>query len=114
MWPSSVRSALRKLEARGDRLEESADSGAGAACAADGAFLDQALVARQDLTAGPALAGDGAQPKFRHRGDAGERFAAEAEGLDAGEVVDGGQLAGAVAFDGHGHFVGRGCRSRRR
>ena len=98
---------LEELKASRDGPEELADGGAGAAGAADGAIFDQALVARQDLSAGLAVAGDGAQPQFRHRGNAGQRLAAKSQGLDACEVVDGGQLAGAVAFDGHGNFVGR-------
>ena len=87
--------------------KEAANGDAGAAGAADGSFLDDALVAGEDLAAGLALGGDGPEGQLRHGGDAGEGFAAEAEGLDAGEVVDGGQLAGAVAFDGEGDLVGR-------
>ena len=98
---------LEELKASRDGPEEPADGGAGAARAADGAFLDQALVARQELSAGLAVAGDGAQPKFRDGGDAGQGLAAESQGLDACEVVDGGQLAGAVAFHRHRHFSGR-------
>ena len=98
---------LEELEAGGDGSEEAADGDAGAAGAADGPLLDDALVAGEDLAAGLALGGDGSQREFGHGGDAGEGLAAEAESLDAGEVVDGAELAGAVAFDGEGDLVGR-------
>ena len=97
---------LEELKAGGDGAEKAADGDAGAAGAADGPLLDDALVAGEDFAAGLALGGDGSQREFGHGGDAGEGLAAEAEGLDAGEVIDGAELAGAVAFDGEATWSG--------
>ena len=52
---------LEEFEASRDGAEEAAHGDLGAAGAADGAFLDDALVAGEDLAAGLALGGDGSQ-----------------------------------------------------
>ena len=52
---------LEELKAGRDGAEEAADGDPGAAGAADGAFLDDAFVAGEDLAARLALGGDGSQ-----------------------------------------------------
>jgi len=58
---------------------------------------DRIVAGRHPVPGSPGVShrGDG---QLGHGGDAGERFAAESQRADAGQVVHGAQLAGAVAL----------------
>ena len=53
-----------------------------------------------DLDAARRAAGAGAQPQVRHRRDARQRLAPEAERGDGGEIAEAADLAGRMALDG--------------
>ncbi len=96
---------LEELAARGHVEEEIAhlDRRAGRAAARGDAGRAAALDADQGALFGVAAAR--AQLEAAHRGDAGERLAAEAEAAQVREVVHRGDLAGGVAEDGEAGVV---------
>lgn len=88
-----------EFAAGGEVEEEVSDFNDGAVGIAAVANVDEFAAVDFDLGAGEGVGLFGGEAETRDAGDAGEGFAAEAEGVDGGEVFFGADFAGGVAFE---------------
>ena len=89
----------QELAAGGDVVEEVADLDGGAGGAAAVLDVDELAAVDFDFGAGEGVAAAGGEAEAGDAGDAGQGLAAEAEGVDGGEVFFDADFAGGVAFE---------------
>ena len=105
-WPDSVRGSFRNLSRAGVAKKRSRTSTRvpGGCAAGLGSPLAPPSISRLQAVSAPA--GREVMVKRLHRGDRGQRLAAEAQGADVGQIVVG-QLRRAVPLDRELQLVGR-------